>query len=111
MNDIILLLWLSDLVVSLSAASAMGALGLSLVAVFTHMFYGMDNKKVPGTFNKVYYAIGLCLVILVVTPSANTMRMLVVGKAGQIALNTELGKKTIEAAEAVLNKVITEAKK
>lgn len=121
MNQIIFYSWLADAVGNFNTAITIVYICIAIAAVVFATAYGCltvsnDNdaedvlKAIKG--NKVLWTL-LVVLLLISTalPNSSTMKLVVAAKAGEVAADTRLGKKAIEAADAVLDKLISEAKK
>lgn len=121
MNTIIFYSWLADAVGSFNTAITILYICIAVAAVFFAAAYGCmrannddDSEEVAKAIkgNKVLWTLLVVLMLIsMALPSSSTMKLVVAAKAGEVAVDTRLGKKAIEAADAVLDKLINEAKK
>lgn len=114
MNEIFLLLWLADFVGSIGVVGTILAIGLcaGLIICLLVFVFGDDNEIGP-TKKFIHYAKWwlLPVAIAVIMPSPTTVKALVVIRAGEYAIASPLGEKSIKALDAVLDRVISESKK
>lgn len=122
MNTIIFYSWLADAVGNFNTAITIVYICIAIAAVFFAVVYGCmkannndsDSEEVAKAIkqNKILWVLLVVLMLIsMALPSSSTMKLVVAAKAGEVAADTRLGKKAIEAADAVLDKLISEAKK
>lgn len=122
MNQIIFYSWLADAVGNFNTAITIVYICIAIAAVFFAVVYGCmkannndsDSEEVAKAIkqNKILWVLLVVLMLIsMALPSSSTMKLVVAAKAGEVAADTRLGKKAIEAADAVLDKLISEAKK
>lgn len=122
MNQIIFYSWLADAVGNFNTAITIVYICIAIAAVFFAVVYGCmkannndsDSEEVAKAIkqNKILWVLLVVLMLIsMALPSSSTMKLVVAAKAGEVAMDTRLGKKAIEAADAVLDKLISEAKK
>jgi hypothetical protein len=112
MENVLLILWLSDLATALAVLGYIASTILMCALVFCATVDVLDRE---GT-----YVLGLRRAILwlspfvlaaVLVPSASTIRVLSATAATQAVLDPKLTPKSLEALTAVLDKVISDSKK
>lgn len=121
MNDILILMWLGDINRNLAFILTMFMVIYMIAGVLVLIAYCVvhmdsdlskdieDNNRFTALFARsAYWAVPLILFGLML-PSANTVRLAVALKAGAAIGNTQLGQKAVQAAEAVLDRIIKEA--
>lgn len=118
MNEIFMWFWIADIATGLQVVSLVLVallLTVGLMFFFNGDFYMPGDKidpEVKKWGKRSGAAVGILLFIGIVTPSPTTIRVFAVGKVAEVAATeTNLGKKTVEALEAVLDKIIKEEKK
>lgn len=121
MNTIIFYSWLADAVGNFNAAITIVYIMGAFVAIILGIACGVmkmnndnDTEEVLKYFkyNKLLWnSLVVIALVSTVLPSSSTMKLVVAAKAGEVAADTRLGRKSIEAADAVLDKLISEAKK
>ena len=116
MEKIFALMWLADLMGSIGVIGALSAVALTVAAVIVLITFAVteDGERAPVSVKRTWpVAKWLCLIvaIAVVTPERRTVQLLAVSSAAEAAVTTQLGAKSIEALNAVLDRVINEAKK
>lgn len=112
MEKVFWLMWLADVVGSISVIGfvALIALGLGFGGIF--IVAGLDDGGKPfGRAWKVGRWLLIPMVLGALTPNTNTIRVLAVASAADAAANTQLGAKGLEALNAVLDRVIAETSK
>lgn len=112
MNDLFLIMWLADVVCNAQPLLIVFGIVFSIISgvVFT---FGISEEHSPSLrFAKVILPIAMLLFVFAVAlPSKNTLYVLAAAKVGQEIATTPLAQKAYQAADAVLDKVISEAKK
>lgn len=118
MNDLIWLLYLSDIVGSINIICCVMLVISSIVcgiAVFVTAFFSMEGysktdelKVVAGKklLKKLTIFIAIVSVVGTLVPNKSTIHALIAVRAGEAAVNTKLGEKAIKALDSVLDRVI-----
>lgn len=111
METIFWLMYLADVLGNIETLIAISiALCAVTILMLTMLVYANGTESLAKYFKPAIIALALLCFAAVFVPSRSTLNLLIAAKAGTLALDTKLGKKTIEAAEAVLDKIITGAK-
>ena len=118
MNEIFMWFWIADIAAGLQVVSLVLValvLALGLVFFFNADFYMPGDEVAPEVKKwgkRSGAAVGVLLFIAIVTPSPTTIRVFAVGKVAEVAATeTVLGKKSVQALETILDKIIKEEKK
>lgn len=115
METIFWLMWAADAVSGLvKFFGIIGGVGMFLAALFGLIAVVSSGDLAMEDFrlmtNKhIKWVLPLALSFLfiaAVMPAQRTLHLMVAAKAGELALDTRLGKKTIDAADAILDKII-----
>lgn len=112
MEKVFWLMWLSDIAGSIGivGVACLIVLGLCIVAM-TFLVAADDD---PGAYRRgmrVAWWVAVPLAVACVTPNPRTIQILAVTSAAEAAASTKLGAKSLEAIDALLDKVIKESKK
>jgi heme/copper-type cytochrome/quinol oxidase subunit 3 len=109
MTQVFWLMWLSDVVGGLGIgcwlAVAIGAFAI----MFGLLFCAMENKSVAKPLSYLKW-LAIPFAVAVILPNASTVKLMAVASAADAASKTEIGAKGLEAINALLDRVITEAK-
>lgn len=115
METIFWLMWAVDAVSGLvKFFGIIGTVGMFLTAFFGVLAIisaedpGMDRFRLMFS-RHVKWMLTLALSFLfiaAVMPAQRTLHLMIAAKAGELAFDTRLGKKTIDAADAILDKII-----
>lgn len=112
MTEIILLMWLADVIGSIGfMASLLCLLMFFVLAIGT--FNGLATSDTAGIFkysHRIRWWFITAMLVAVLVPNPITIRMLAVSKASELALSTSLGKKTVEALDVLLDEAIKRKK-
>jgi hypothetical protein len=109
MTQVFWLMWLSDVVGGLGFACWLVS-GVGLTAVmFAMLFSGMDDRPVSGPLGYLRW-LAIPFAVAVILPKPSTVKLMAVTAAADAASKTQLGAKAMEAIDALLDRVITEAK-
>ena len=112
MTKIFLLMWLSDIASAITVLGAIATvtlvIGLLIATVWSVMDHETDMLK--AWFKALAY-LGPIVLVCGLVPAQSTIRLLAVAEATEVAANTQLGAKSLDALNAVLDKVIKESKK
>lgn len=114
MNDLILLMWLADVVGSIAVVGIFVCIAFTLAFVIKALVISTDypqNWTELGMFKMPAIIMCVALFIAVVLPNKATIHAIVAIKAGEQLASSDIGKKSIEALEAVLDRVIDDKKK
>jgi len=105
MTEIFLLLWLADAVGSLQVMAVFA----SILSVLWVLGAAIVTER-PAVFRTVHIGWLVASVAILILPSASAIRLLAVGEVGALAAGTQLGGKALQAAEAVLDDIISKKK-
>ena len=111
MEKVFLLMWLGDVVGNISLLAGLitlmtiGGLVLSVIAL------GFEERGSYSKMLKAGWWLAIPVVVALILPTQTTIRVLALASAGEAATETSIGKKGVEALNAVLDKVIKESKK
>lgn len=112
METVFWLMWLADIAGNIGVVGWIFAI---LFALFWLMVGVMLANDVEAEDSKKMFAhtrwLLLPLVVAMFFPSQGTIRLLAATKAAGVAADTQLGKKGLDAANAVLDRIIGEAQK
>lgn len=111
MEKVFWLMYLADVVSNISAMVAIAFVLACVAALFMVLDRGYKDEHKWLSFSKHLRWLAIPVVLAVILPSSTTLRLLAVGAAGEAATSTQLGQKGLEALNAVLDQVITKAKK
>ncbi len=119
MNTIIFYSWLADLINNLDTAfTVLNVVTVIASIVLAVILVAAVKEEGPEAANEIWLVFRkiaiVCWVLTIIgwgLPRQSTMKLIIAAKAGEVAMDTRLGKKAIEAADAVLDKLISEAKK
>ncbi len=113
MEKVFWLMWLSDVAGSISMIGTISLIALISCAAFLLIIAGLDADEWAAHARS--FRVGWWLIIPIaiacVVPSKQTIQVLAVASATEAAASTQLGAKGLEALNAVLDKVVKEAKK
>ncbi|MBA3773861.1 MAG: hypothetical protein H0X13_15625 [Ramlibacter sp.] len=109
MKTIFLLMWLADIAGSIGVIGAVSAIVFISGAVLAGLLEASE-VSVWSRYWKFARWLLLPVVIATALPDTKTIRILAVAHAAEMAANTTLGAKAIEALDAVLARVIVDAK-
>lgn len=112
MEKVFWLMWLADVVGSITVIGfvALIALGFGFAGIF--IVAGLDDGGKPfGRAWKVGRWLLIPMLLGAVAPNTKTIQVLAVASAADAAVNTQLGAKSLEALNAVLDRVIETSKK
>lgn len=111
MEKVFWLMWLADVVgnIGLVAVFALIVVGgtIGLAALLSAAEEWDDVKRLF----RVLRWLAIPVIIGMLLPSSSTLKLMALSSAGEVATETQLGKKGVEALNAVLDKVISESKK
>lgn len=112
MEKVFWLMWLADIVGSVSAigVAALIFAGVGFVILAIIAAAERETELLARGF-KVMRWLLLPIAVAMLTPSTKTIHILAVASAADAAATTELGAKSLQALNAVLDKVIEAAKK
>lgn len=115
MEQIFLLLWLADLVGNIAIVGWGAVFGLALGLIFAVLLLTMtdETREIPNRLARMrpyFMAIAVVLAVAVLVPNRSTIQVLAMTRAGEVAATTQLGTKAMLALDAVLDKVISQAK-
>ena len=111
MSEIFVLLWLADIVTTLKMLGILMLVGLGVLYLIGLMFVIEGD---PEFFKRAWKSTKWSLLLavpLALSPNSTTIKLLVASKAGELLLATEAGGKVVEAANALLTRIIKESKK
>jgi hypothetical protein len=109
MTQVFWLMWLSDVVGSLGIACWL-VFGVGLMAVMLALLvFGMENRPASGPLGYLKW-LAIPFAVAVILPKPSTVKLMAVTAAADAASKTQLGAKAMEAIDALLDRVITEAK-
>lgn len=111
MEKVFWLMYLADVVGNISVLAGT-ALAITLMgAVFLALNIAFDEPCAYTKYAKCFRWVAIPVALAVLLPAPTTLRLLAVGAASEAATSTQLGQKGLEALNAVLDQVITKAKK
>lgn len=112
MEKVFWLMWLADVSGSISVIGVMSLIALAIGLGGVVVIAGLDDGGQPfARAWKVGRWLLIPAAVALVTPSSKTIQVLAVASAADAAATTPLGAKSIEALDAVLDRVISESKK
>lgn len=112
MEKVFWLMWLADIVGGISVVGIVALIfaGIGVTALVIMAAVESEPEFVLRGLSVVRWLL-LPVAIAMLTPSAKTIHILAVASAADAAATTELGAKSLQALNAVLDKVIETAKK
>ena len=111
MNEIFLWFWLADFVESLSILAFVCSLAAIMIFLFSFIEYEYEPEKL-NRGKKIAALLAIPVMLSIFLPNSSTLKLLAIGKAGKLAATeTELGKKSVQALEAILNDIIEKRSK
>ena len=111
MNEIFLWFWFADFVGNISAVGTFCFVMGLLVLFFGFLFEVNEEKELSKRLFKIAAWLVIPTSIAILVPEKNTIKIYAIVKAGQIAATeTDLGKKSMQALEAVLDEIIQKKK-
>lgn len=119
MNEVFALMWLGDVVGSISFIGGAALAGIIIGAVFFSIACGVyaateEEDVMPKWLAGIKSLITwLCVPVILATvmPGKQTIHLMAAAKAGEQLMATKTGGKAIEALNAVLDKIVSTAKK
>lgn len=123
MNNVILFMWLGDI-----AGNIQSVLGTAVIAVgifsavviigcFIHAHDHLPSGEEGAFMLRALKRLSLLLlfvipslILLILAPSRDTMRLGAALSAGKVVIDSPIGQKAGEAANAILDRIINEAK-
>lgn len=110
MTEIVLLMWLANSVEGLRNIMIVGG-GLAPILVGLLFLLGSDLEDIPlKRLSKVAWIGSAILVLGILLPSKGVIHAAIAVKAGEQAISTETGGKAMQALNATLDRIISEAK-
>ena len=107
MDEIFLWFWFADFVGNISTVGTLCFVMVVLGLCFGFLTDINEDKELSKRFFKVVAWLSIPVAIAVLVPDKNTIKIYAIGKASQIATTqTELGKKSVQALEAILDEII-----
>ncbi len=112
MEKVFWLMWMSDVVGSIGVIGAVALVVFGLTFVAIGFIAGLEDgaEMAPRTWRYTRWLL-IPIAIASVTPNSKTIQLLAVTAAADAAANTLIGAKGLEALNAILDRVIAEAKK
>lgn len=110
MTEYIALLWLSDVVGSVAMLGLICVCAMIVGAILVGIESDAREKNLFPQCKTALVSLAVVVAIAGATPSKNTVYAIIAMKAGKDISQTEIGTKAHEALNAVLDKVIKEAK-
>jgi hypothetical protein len=112
MTQVFWLMWLSDVVgnVGFVGGAAVLVCGFALLFALIAALVTEDREPINLYFKYAKWAL-IPIAIACIVPDKSTIRVMAVASAADAASKTQLGAKGLEAIDALLDRVITEAKK
>lgn len=112
MTEVFFLMWLADVVGSLATICSLSAVGLLCAGAFVALDRSLDAEELSNSkyARSVVVAIVVLTAISVLTPSRSTIQIAAAASATQAAASTDVGKKGLEAVNAVLDGIIKKSK-
>lgn len=118
MQEIFMLLWLADTVHSVSITANLAVLVLSIALFIGYMvLYNLSPayREEEGEFKAVLRGLWpywvVCVMLSVVVPSKQTVQVLALTKASELAASSVIGQKITDTLSVVLEKIKKEASK
>ena len=113
MNEIFLWFWLADIMGAIGVIGVFCLMAVIVVAIVgSVIWWEYDGEEKGKRVLKLIYWLLIPVSVAVIAPDKNTIRLYALTKAGQIATTeTEIGKKSVQALEAILDEIIEKKKK
>lgn len=111
MEKVFLLMWFADVVGNIGLIACVALLAAAATTGFAALMEAFDEKEGAKRLFGVLRWLAIPVILGALLPSSSTLKLMALSSAGQVATETKLGKKGVEALDAVLDKVISESKK
>jgi len=110
MEKVFWLMWLADLSASVGVVGLCALVAALITTGAAAILEVFDEKDGAKRFFRVIRWLAAPVVLSMLFPSSNTIRLIALSSAGEAATETQIGKKGAEALNAVLDKIISETK-
>lgn len=111
MEKVFWLMWFADVVGNIGLIACVALLGAVITIGFAAMCEAFEDDGAAKRFYGVLRWLAIPVIAGMLLPSSTTIKLMALSSAGEVATETQLGKKGVEALNAVLDKVISESKK
>jgi len=115
MTEIFALMWIADIAGSISVVGIVTLImlaGSSVVALFAAI---EEDKSCVSEISMMWWKCARWMLIPIaiasICPSSTTIKILAAAKAGELVAHTETGNKAIQAANAILDEIISKQTK